>query len=107
MKRLLIASVVLLASPVLAHQHNEDDPEDTPAVLDRQDVIEQLEKLESLITDSMDRARKVRPAWEALRRARAQLTVVRDQVSSAPGPREWYKAQRDPNRYFGEMGREH
>ncbi len=84
--------------PALAQHRDEDDSRDRPAVIDRGDIAEQLSNVDTLISDAIARARGKTAAIKALRRAREQLDVVRDQVNGAPSPREWLRDQRDSNR---------
>lgn len=103
MKGVALALMVSIAPlPAFAHQHDDDAPGDAPAVVDRGDVSEQLSDIDSLISEAIGRARG-RAAVQALRRAREKLSAVRAQVNGSPNPREWWRAQRDPNRWFGEQ----
>ncbi|HEY6105454.1 MAG TPA: hypothetical protein VIV59_05705, partial [Anaeromyxobacteraceae bacterium] len=101
MRDLALAFLLLAAPwPALAHEHDDEDPGDAPAVIDRGDVAEQLARIDALISDAIGRAKGRQDAQKMLRRARQQLDAVRDQVNGAPNPREWWRAQREPNRWF-------
>lgn len=103
MKELMLA-VMLFAAPLpsLARDRDEDEPRNVPAVIDRGDVADQLAQVDELIVNAIARARGKQGAIQALKRARERLDAVREQVNGAPNPREWYRAQRDPGRWFGE-----
>lgn len=102
MKEVALALMVSIA-PLPAFADHDDDPGEAPAVVDRGDVSEQLSDIESLISEATSRARG-KAAVQALRRAREKLRAVRDQVNRSPTPREWLRAQRDPNRWSGDPG---
>jgi hypothetical protein len=101
MKRVALALMVCIA-PLPAFADHDDDPGEAPVVIDRGDVSEQLSDIESIISEAISRARG-KAAVQPLRRAREKLKAVRDQVNGSPNPREWRRAQRDPNRWFGEQ----
>ena len=103
MKQLTLA-VMLFAAPLpsLARDHDDDDARDPPAVIDRGDIAERLAQVDESIASAIAGARGKPKVVQALRRARAQLDAVREQVNDAPDLREWRRAQRDPNRWFGE-----
>ncbi len=87
---------VLLLAPWPALGQHGDDSRDAPAVVDREAVGERLSGVDELISDAI-RARGKGAMLKALRRAREQLDDVRAEVRRAPNPREWLRAQRDPD----------
>lgn len=101
--RAFALALVLLATPLpaLAREHDDDDRRQVPAVIDREEVAERLSAVDALIYEAMGRSRGKSPVIRALDRAREQLRAVRDQVTGAPNPREWLRAQRDPGRWYG------
>ncbi len=98
----LALALLLLAtaSPAIAREHDDDDRPGSPAVIDREDVVEQIQAVDALIYEAM-RARGKPASTRALDRARERLQAVRNQVSGAPGPREWLRAERDPRAHGG------
>lgn len=102
MRRFAFAVMLFIVPlPVLAaHQHDDDDPRDAPAIVDRGEIVEQLSNVDALIFDALGRARGRPAAMAALKRAREQLAAIRSQVAGAPNPLEWRRAQRRPSRWL-------
>ncbi len=96
--RRLALTFLLLAVPLaaLAREH-DDDSRNAPVVIDRDDVAEQLARVDALVLEALGKARGKQAT--ALKRARERLDAVREQVSGAPDPREWLRAQREAGRW--------
>jgi len=100
MRCLAFAAMLFMAPlPALAQPYHEGDLRNAPAVVDRGAVVEDLSRIDALVAEALGRARG-KPALTALRRARQELAAVRDRVNGAPNPREWLRAQRDPERWI-------
>ena len=103
MRSVLLAGILLLSISAWAgpRRHQPDhDAEAVPVVVDREEFLGQIEDLDAELMEAMKRAKRVRPLVESLRRTRAQLNALREQVATSPAPREWWRSQRDPYRYF-------
>ena len=98
MKPIAFALILALAPPSARAIH-EDDRRGGPAVIDRGEVLERLDRIDGLLSDAMGRARPKDRA-QALRRAREKLGSLREDVGEAPNPREWWRAQGDRDRWF-------
>lgn len=93
--RRLALTLMLLVLPLaaLAGQHGDDDTRSSPAVVDRADLADQLARIDSLVHEALGRAKGKQAT--TLKRARERLEAVREQVTEAPSPGEWLRAQRE------------
>ena len=95
-----VFALILAVVPVSAWANRGDQGEQgDPAVIDRGDVIDKLEHIDALLSQSLGRLKPKDKSVPALRRAREELSALESDLMDSPNPHEW-RGQRERERGY-------